>query len=115
MDESDEPMEGGAKGLWNGFLFYFVMYLHLFVLGYFLLVILFIYISNVIPLPGYPSINPLFYPCSPASVRVLTHPPTYIHLTVLAFPFTEASSLRRTKGLPSYRCYRRPSSGTYGA
>jgi hypothetical protein len=43
-----------------------------------LMVILLTYISNVIPLPSFPSENPL------------------------AFPYTGASSLHRTKGLPSH-------------
>ena len=42
----------------------------------FLLDIFFIYISNVIPFPGFPPGKPLSYPCSPASMRVLSHPLT---------------------------------------
>jgi len=44
---------------------------------YFILNNLFIYISNVIYFPVFPSINPLSHPSSPASMRVLPHlPPT---------------------------------------
>jgi hypothetical protein len=54
----------------------------------FLLDILYIYISNVIPFPSFPSRNP--YPTLPlpASMRVLTHTPTHSHLPTLAFPYT---------------------------
>jgi hypothetical protein len=43
------------------------------VVGFFFLLfdIFFIYISKVIPLPGFPSRNPLSYPPPPASLRVL--------------------------------------------
>jgi hypothetical protein len=64
--------------------------------------ILIIYISNVIPLSGYPSANPDPIPPYPASLRVLPHPLTLSCLTVLAFLFFGASSLHRTKGFPSY-------------
>lgn len=50
---------------------------------YFLLIILFFYISNDIPLPGYPSITPLFILHLPSSLSSLplwgyspSHPPT---------------------------------------
>ena len=40
--------------------------------------ILFIYISNVIPFPGFPSANPLPHPhLTLLLMRVLTHPPTH--------------------------------------
>ena len=44
------------------------------------------------------------YPISPltASMRLLTHLPTHSCLTTLAFPYTGASSLHRTKGFPSH-------------
>jgi hypothetical protein len=71
----------------------------------FLLDILFIYISTVIPFPGFSFTNPishlpplLLWGCSP------THPPTHSYLNVLAFPYTGALSLHRTQGLPSYWC-----------
>jgi hypothetical protein len=71
----------------------------------FLLVILFIYTSNVVlpswlPLctPPIPSPLPLpLWGCSPT-------PPAHSYLTTLAFPFAGASSLHRTKGLHSYWC-----------
>jgi hypothetical protein len=56
--------------------------------SFFLLDILCIYISNVIPIPGFPSRFPLLHPPSPASMRMLPLPPTYSHLTTLAFPYT---------------------------
>ena len=40
--------------------------------------------------------------CYPASMRVLPHPPTHSCLTALAFLYTGASNLHRTKGLPSH-------------
>ena len=39
---------------------------------------------------------------SPASSRVLPYPPTYSPLPALAFLYTGASSLYRTKGLSSH-------------
>ena len=50
------------------------------------------------PLP----VKPLFLLYSPASMRVLFHPPTPSHLSGLQFPYAWSSSLQRTKGLPSY-------------
>ena len=35
----------------------------------------------------------------PASIRVITQPPTHSHLPALAFPYTGVLSLYRTKGL----------------
>ena len=69
--------------------------------------IFYIYISNVIPFPDYPSKNPLSPP--PA------HQPTYSYFLVLAFPYTGALSLLRTKGLSSHWCLTRPSSATNAA
>jgi hypothetical protein len=40
----------------------------------------FIYISNVNPFPGFPSVNTLSHAPYPASLRVIPHPPTYSHL-----------------------------------
>jgi hypothetical protein len=67
---------------------------------YFLLDILFIYISNVIPFPSFPSTNPLSHPPSPRLYEGAP-PPTHSYLTTLAFPYTGALSLHshRTKGL----------------
>jgi F0F1-type ATP synthase membrane subunit a len=67
----------------------------------FVLVILFIYISNVILLPSFPSANPYPFPPPPYFCGVLTYPiPTSTSLQ-LYFPYAEASSLHRTKVLPS--------------
>ena len=55
----------------------------------FLLDIFFIYISNVIPFPGFPSENPLFHASASA------HQPTHSSFPVLAFPYTRALSLLR--------------------
>jgi hypothetical protein len=67
----------------------------------FFFVNLFIYISNVIPLPGFSSAKPLSHHPSPithhsstitlAFVRVLPYPSTYSCLTAIAFPYTGAS------------------------
>ena len=68
------------------------------------MVILFIYISNVIPLPSSPFANSLSHspPLPPASMGVLPHPPTHSCLPTLAFPCTGAPSLHRTKGFSSH-------------
>jgi hypothetical protein len=65
----------------------------------------FIYISNVIPFPGFPSANSS---PPPASMMVCPHPLTHSHLPALAFLYTGASSLHRTEGLPSHWCQIRP-------
>jgi hypothetical protein len=59
----------------------------------FFLDIFFIYISNIISFPVFPSKNLLAHP--PAQQ------PTYSRFTVLAFPYTGVLSLHRTKGLSS--------------
>jgi hypothetical protein len=66
----------------------------------FLLVILFIYISNGILLPSFPSKNPLSHLLT--SMKVLPQPPTHFCLTALAIPHAGASSHHRTKSLPSH-------------
>jgi hypothetical protein len=75
--------------------------------------ILFIYISNVIPLACFPSSSPLSHPsplllsgCSP------THLPTHSHLS---FPYTGVLSLHRIKGLSSHWCQIRPATYAAGA
>jgi hypothetical protein len=63
--------------------------------------ILFIYISNVIPFHSFCSRNPLSYPSSPCFYKdtpLLTH----FCLPALAFPYTGASRLHRTKILSSH-------------
>ena len=82
---------------------------------HFLLDILFIYISVVIPLPSFSSTNPLSSLPTTASLRVLPHPHTHCHLTALAFSYTGASSLYRTKGLSTHWCQIRPFFATYAA
>lgn len=49
-----------------------------------------------------------------ASKRVVLHLPTHSCLSPLASPFSEASSLHRTKCIPSHWCKIRQSSATYG-
>jgi hypothetical protein len=70
-----------------------------------LLDILYIYISNIIPFPGLPSANPLSHsplPCFYEGSPPPTAQPMHFYLTALAFLYTGASSLHRTKGLPSH-------------
>jgi len=62
--------------------------------------ILFIYISNVIPLSGFPSTKPLPHLLFPLLLWGCSHS----CLTALAFPYAGASSLHRNKGLPSHWC-----------
>jgi hypothetical protein len=85
----------------------------------FLLDIFFIYISNVIPFPGFPSEIPLRklpIPSSPASMMVLPQPTTHSLLPLHpGIPLTGESSLHRTKGLSSHWCQTRASSATYAA
>jgi hypothetical protein len=81
----------------------------------FLMVILFIYISNGIPLSGFHSANPLSHPFPPASKRVRLHPPIHSCLTTLASPYTGVLSLHRIKGLTSHLFHRRQSSAMYAA
>jgi hypothetical protein len=74
---------------------------HLF-LFFVLLIILFIYISNDIPLPGYLSTtHPFHSPRSPlpASKRVLLYPFTHSCLTPLASPYTETPMEELGEGL----------------
>jgi hypothetical protein len=82
---------------------------------YFLLDILFIYISNIIHFPGFPFRIPLSYSLILASVRVFFYPPTHSHLTALELPYTRPSSLHRTKGLSSHWCQIKLSPATYVA
>jgi hypothetical protein len=65
-------------------------------LSFFLLDIFFIYISNVISFPDFPSKKPLSDPPLPA------HQPTHSCFPVLALPYIGASSLLMTKGLSSH-------------
>jgi hypothetical protein len=77
--------------------------------------ILFIYISNDIPFPGFPSENPLSHYHLPTSMRVFSHPPTHFCLHSLASPTLRHQAFPRTKGCSSHLCPTRPSSATYAA
>jgi hypothetical protein len=89
-------------------------FLSFFSFFYFLLDILCIYISNVIPFPSFFSGEPLppplpcFYEDAPPPTRTF-------RLTTLAFFYTGASSFHRTKGFSSHWCQTIPSSATYAA
>ena len=100
---------GGLKEYWLCkkyqnfyFIFYFLKYLLSIVLFILLLNIFFIYISNVIPFPSFPSGTPLShssFPCFYESAPTHTHPLPF-HL--LAFPYTGASNFHRKKDFPSH-------------
>jgi len=84
---------------------------------FFLFWIFFIYISNVIHLPGFLSISPLSPPplpssrgCSPSP----TTPPFPPPCPDIPLPWG-GFSLGRTKGFSSHWCPTRPSSATYAA
>ena len=70
----------------------------------FLLDIFFIYISKVIPFPGFSSETPYPIPHTPASMTVLPHPPVHSCFPILAFPYTGTSSLQRANGPSSHWC-----------
>jgi len=71
-----------------------------------LLDILFLYISNVIPFSSFPSRTPCLIPPSLLLWGYsLTHPPTPSCLPTVAFPYTGALSLHRTKGLSFHWCF----------
>jgi hypothetical protein len=53
------------------------------------------------PLPSFFSENPSSYVLSPASTRALPHSHAHSSPIALAFPYTGASSLHRTNGLPT--------------
>jgi hypothetical protein len=63
------------------FIAFLLFYLNFWFFHGFLLDIFFIYISNIIPFPSFPSENPLSPPRSPCSP---THP---LPFPVLAFPY----------------------------
>jgi hypothetical protein len=57
-------------------LLFIYLFIYLFI---FLSIIIFVYISNGMPLPGYPSVSPPLHPPLPpllASMRVILHSPT---------------------------------------
>jgi hypothetical protein len=82
----------------------------------FLLIIPFVYISNDIALPAYPST--ISHPTSALSflpfafIRVVPHLPTLSHPTTTASPYAGASNLHRTKSLSSHWCQTGSSSAT---
>ena len=80
------------------FFFYWIFYLYTFQ----------ILSSLTVPPPE----TPYTIPPPPASIRVLPQP-THSCLPALAFPYTGALSLHRTKGLSSHWYWKRPSSATY--
>jgi hypothetical protein len=74
------------------------------------LVILFIYTSNVVSLPGFPSKALPSHPphlCLSAGAPPPTHPLTHSHLTALSSPYAGASSLHRRPLMPdkAILCY----------
>lgn len=71
---------------------------------YYTVVILFVYISNVIPIIGLSTLNPHTLPILFVSKRALLHLPTHFHFTPLASPFSGTSSFYRASCLPSQRC-----------
>jgi hypothetical protein len=83
--------------MWEGILVIFLTAVeeHL----YFLLDVLFIYISNVISFPDFPLETPSPIPPPPASMWVCPHPARHSCLPTLSFHYTVALSLHRTKGL----------------
>jgi hypothetical protein len=83
------------KKFFNFMQFNFFVYLH------FLLSIFFIYISDVIAFPGFPSRIFLSHPI-PLLLWGCPHPLTHSQIPVLAFSNTGASSLHRTKDLFSH-------------
>ena len=85
-----------------GLIFSFPFFL-LFLFFLFFLIGYFIYLHfKCCPLLSLPSTKPpIPLPFPFASIRVLLHPPTHSCLTALESPYAGASSLHRTKGLPS--------------
>jgi hypothetical protein len=81
--------------------------------NFFLLGIFFIYISNVIFFPGFPSATPLSHPPSPCFYEGVP-PPTYpLRPPCPGIPLHWGMGLYRTKGLSSYLCPTEPSTATY--
>ena len=75
--------------------------------------ILFIYISNVVSFLFSPAQILYPIPLPFTSMKVIPYSPTHSHLTTLATPYAEVSSLHRTKGLPSQWYQINKSSATY--
>jgi hypothetical protein len=77
--------------------------------------IFFIFISNVIPFPGpSPALPETAYPTPfPCFYEGVPHPPTYSCFPTLAFLYSGASSLHRTKDLKVvFQCRQRHSNTT---
>jgi hypothetical protein len=80
-----------------------------------LLTIFFVYISNIISISGLPSSNPPPY-SPPLCLYKGGHSPTHpLPPESSSILFSEATSLHRTKHLPSYWCQKRQSSAAYVA
>jgi hypothetical protein len=75
-----------------------------FFLFFFKLDILFIYISNVIPFPGFSSEDSLSYSTTPCFYESAPHPTNHSYFTALPFLYNGAWNLHRTKGLSSHWC-----------
>ena len=52
--------------------------------------------------PISPLKTPFLFPLAPVSMGVIPHSPTHSRIPALAFPYTQAWNLHRTKGLPSH-------------
>jgi len=83
----------------------------LFLIGYFVCLHFKYCLHSWSPLHKCPIPSSLLF----ASKRVLLQSPNHSCLTVLASSYGGASSLHRTKGLPSHWCQIRPSSAIYAA
>ena len=98
---------------WNGDVYSVSLVLNFFILFYWIFS-LFIF-QMLSPFPVSPPQTPYPILPLPASMRVLPHPPNHSCLPALAFPYTAASRLHRTKGLSSHWCPTKQSSVTYVA
>ena len=81
----------------------------------FLLVILFIYMSNVMPLLHSLSVSSISHPSPWFFWWCSHHQSIYSHLMPLGFSYAGILNLHTTKGLPSCWCHIRQSSGIYKA
>jgi hypothetical protein len=97
-------------------LYFFILYWLLFKIYFHLLIITFVYISNDIPLPGFPYTNPpIPHPPSPPlchyeGAPLLTHP-LLPHCS--SIPLCWGIKPQWTKSLPSHCCQASLSSATY--
>jgi len=81
----------------------------------FLLDILFIYISNFIPLPGFPSANPLSHLPSPCFYEGALSPTHPLLSHSPSIPLHWVIKLPQDQGPPHIGCQIRPFSATYAA